>query len=99
LSERRVRFTRTAAQHVQDERTWWLARRDYQELFATEIESALQILAILPGVGTPYTQTSVPSLRRIYIQKLLCHVYYTFDDDEVLVRALWGAKRERTPDL
>lgn len=99
MNERRVRFTETAAQHVTGERAWWLANRDYQELFAIELESALQILAFLPGVGTPYTQTPAQGLRRFYIQKLACHLYYTFDDDEVLVRALWGARRERRPDL
>lgn len=27
------------------------------------------------------------------------HLYYTFSDDEVIVRALWGARRERGPQL
>lgn len=84
---------------MKDERAWWQANRDHQELFATELESALQIVAILPGVGTPYTHTPNPGLKRFYIEKLVCHLYYTFDDDEVVVRALWGAKRERGPDF
>jgi hypothetical protein len=84
---------------VKDERAWWLANRGYQELFATELESALQILTVLPGAGTPYTQTPLPNLRRFYIQKLACHLYYTFDDDQVMVRALWGARRVRGPNL
>jgi hypothetical protein len=33
----------------------------------------------------------------IYLRKLACHLYYTFDDHEVIVRALWGARRERDP--
>jgi len=64
LKERHVQFTETAAQHVQDEREWWLANRDYQELFATELEGALQVLAVLPGAGTPYTKSGTPGLRR-----------------------------------
>lgn len=59
----------------------------------------MQVLAILPGAGTPYTQADVPGLRRLYIRKLTCHLYYTFDDNEVIVRAFWGARREREPDL
>ena len=99
MTERRVRFTATASQHVAHERAWWLANRDHQELFATEIEGALGILAVLPGAGTTYTRSSTPDLRRLYLRKLACHVYYTFNDDEVLVRALWGARRERGPNL
>jgi plasmid stabilization system protein ParE len=76
-----------------------MANRDHQELFATELESAIQLAAVLPGAGTPYTKGSTPKLRRLYVRKLTCHLYYTFDDQEVIVRALWGAKRERGPNL
>jgi plasmid stabilization system protein ParE len=99
LKPRRVRFTETANHHVDRERAWWLENRDHQNLFATELEKAIEILALLPGAGTPYTQTSVPDLRRLYIRKLGCHLYYTFDADDVIVRALWGARRERGPML
>jgi plasmid stabilization system protein ParE len=99
LKKRRVRFTATARRHVDCERTWWLENRDYQDLFAAELEAAVQVLATLPGVGTPYIQVRVPGLRRLYVRKLTCHLYYTFDDDEVIVRAFWGARRERGPSF
>jgi plasmid stabilization system protein ParE len=76
-----------------------MANRDHQELFATELEAAIRILALLPGAGTPYTKSATPGLRRLYLRKLACHLYYTFDDEEVIVRAMWGAKRERAPNL
>jgi plasmid stabilization system protein ParE len=97
LKPRRVRLTETANQHVERERAWWLENRDRQNLFAAELEKAIEILALLPGAGTPYTQTEVPDLRRLYIRKLGCHLYYTLDADDVLIRALWGARRERGP--
>jgi hypothetical protein len=39
----------------------------------------------------------MPDLRRLYIRKLGCHLYYTFDEDDVIIRALWGARRKRGP--
>ena len=51
MTERRVRFTATASLHVDRERTWWLANRDHQDLFALEIEDAVHTLALLPGAG------------------------------------------------
>jgi hypothetical protein len=99
VKERRVRFTATAAHHVAQERNWWLTNRDHQALFATDLESALNILAILPGAGTPYLRTEAPALRRLYLRKISCHIYYTFNDDEVIVRALWGVRRERGPTI
>ena len=49
MKGRRVRFTATAQRHVDQERTWWLENRDYRDLFATELEAATQLLAVLPG--------------------------------------------------
>lgn len=96
---RRVRFTNTAASHVERERTWWIENRDHRDLFVAELESAVDILTLLPGAGTPYTQTDVSGLRRLYLRKLACHLYYTFDDDTVIIRAFWGARREHGPPL
>ena len=97
MKRRRVRFTDTATSHVDHERAWWLENRHHQDLFATELEKAIEILALLPGAGTSYTRTGVPDLRRLYIRKLGCHLYYTFDADDVIIRGLWGARRERGP--
>ncbi|HWB29694.1 MAG TPA: hypothetical protein VG736_04260 [Vicinamibacterales bacterium] len=97
MTPRIVRFTETASRHVEHERTWWLEHRDYLDLFAADLESAVRLLAVLPSVGTPYTQADISGLRRLYLEKITCHLYYTFDDDIVIVRALWGARRERGP--
>lgn len=69
------------------------------EVFAAELEAALEILARLPGAGTAYLQAGVAGLRRLYVPKVGCHLYYTFDEDEVIVRAFWGARRRRGPRI
>ena len=68
-------------------------------MLASEIEDALRILSLLPGAGTTYPEAGIDGLRRLYLRKLDCHLYYTFDEDEVIVRALWGARRRRGPEL
>jgi plasmid stabilization system protein ParE len=88
LKNRHVRFTETAQEHVQREKAWWLANRDHTEVFAEEVEQALKIIAMLPGAGTLYARSPVPGVRRIYLRRIDAHLYYTFDDDRVLVRAL-----------
>ncbi|HVT03409.1 MAG TPA: hypothetical protein VHL58_08555 [Thermoanaerobaculia bacterium] len=94
---RRVRFTATARRHVKQEKLWWFENRVHTEVFATDFEEALRILAVLPGAGTSYTHSGVAGLRRLYLRKIACHLYYTFDEEEVIVRALWGARRLRGP--
>ena len=90
MKQRHVRFTATAQEHVRREKAWWLENRTHTEIFATELEEALKILAVLPGAGTPYPQADVIGLRRVYLRKVACHIYYTFDQQEVIVRAFWG---------
>ena len=99
MTQRRVRFTATAQQHVNHEKSWWLENRDHKDLFASDIETALRILALLPGVGTLYEQGGIAGLRRLYLRKIDCHLYYTFDKREVIVRALWGARLRRVPHI
>jgi plasmid stabilization system protein ParE len=72
---------------------------DHTESFVAEFEQALAVLALLPGAGTSYPQAGVPGLRRIYVPEVACHIYYTFDESSVIVRALWGAHRGRGPRL
>ena len=99
MSGRRVRFTATARNHVAREQKWWRENREHQELFASELEEAVRILALLPGVGTVYSKASIGAFLRVYLRKLNCHIYYTLDNREVIVRALWGARKERGPTL
>lgn len=97
MRERRVRFTATARAHIDRERQWWLQHRDYPEIFAVELEEAVTILAVLPGAGHPYPSAGIAGLRRLYLEKVAHHLYYTFDDEQVIVRAFWGARRGRRP--
>ena len=99
MTERRVRFTETARDHISLERTWWLKNRDHQALFAAEFEHAVRLLTNLPGAGTLYPGTSTAGLRRLFLRTLNCHLYYTFDDRAVIVLALWGASREHGPSI
>jgi len=99
LKRRRVRFTFTAAQHVAREKAWWLEHRDRSEVFAEDLEQALNIVATLPGAGTIYAKSPIPEVRRVFLRRVALHLYYTFDDHETIVRALWGAHRERDPQF
>lgn len=99
MRERRVRFTATARAHIGRERQWWLEHRDYPEIFAAALEDAVKILAVLPGVGNPYPEAGIAWLRRLYLETVAHHRYYTFDDEQVIVRAFWGGRRGRGPVL
>ena len=99
MKQRHASFTRTAQEHVAREKAWWLENRDHTEIFAEELEQALKVIAILPGAGTLYQRSPVRGVRRVYLRRTALHLYYSFDDDGVIVRALWGAHRGRGPQM
>jgi len=96
---RRVRFTATAQEHVRREKAWWLAHRDYPDVFVDELARALEVVSRLPGAGSPYAASPVPGVRRVYLRRTSLHVYYTSDEREILIRAVWGARLEHGPDM
>lgn len=99
MTGRRVSFTSTARHQVDIEHQWWLENRDQRQVFGDELGSAVTLLALLPGVGTPYELSPVAGVRRLYLDKIACHLYYTYDDKQVIVRSLWGARRGRGPSF
>ena len=99
MKNRTIHFTATAQEQVRQRKAWWLASRDHAEGFAEKLDQALRIVAALPGAGTLYVQSPVRGVRRVYLRRLDAHLYYTFDDESVIVRALWGARREHGPRL
>ena len=99
MTPRLVRFTATARRHVLREEAWWVENRVHIDTFASELEDALRLVALLPAAGSAYAQAGVAGLRRMYVQKIDCHLYYTFDERQVVVRALWGARKRSGPRL
>jgi hypothetical protein len=97
VKRRRVQFTATARRHVVRERDWWVNNRQHIEAFVSDLDRTLNLIAALPGVSSSYAQ--VPAMRRVFVERIGGHVYFTFDDDTVLVRAVWGARRRRGPRL
>jgi plasmid stabilization system protein ParE len=97
VKRRQVLFTATARRHILRERDWWLTNRGHVDAFASDLDRAIDLIATLPGVGSSYLR--IPGMRRIFLERVGAHVYFTFDGDRVIVRAVWGARRRRGPRL
>lgn len=57
------------------------------------------MVSIVPGIGSIYRSSPIVGVRRLYLERLMSHLYYTHDEREVVIRALWHARRGSTPDL
>ena len=97
MRRRRVVFTRHSRDQLGAAQIWWVDNDRPVGILADEIDQAVNLLALLPGAGTPYPQAKITGLRRLYLRRLSSHLYYTFNRDAVTIRAFWHAKRGHGP--
>jgi plasmid stabilization system protein ParE len=99
LKLHRIRFAEVARAQIAERKRWWCENRDHAEVFGEELQEAVALLKISPAAGAGYPRPRTPGLRRVYLRRVSSHLYYTFDDDEVTVRAFWHARRRIGPRL
>jgi len=96
---RKVRFTATARNHLQLFKQWWQENSVGPEILHDDLEEATEMLSMLPGIGSPYPSAPIRNVRRLYLERLTSHLYYTYNEREVVIRALWHARRGARPDF
>lgn len=99
MTRRSVRFTATAQNHVRLLHEWWQANSLRPDIPHQDLEEAISLLSAFPGIGTFYPASPIPGVRRLYLERLTAHLYYTFDDRQLVIRALWHARRGSGPDF
>jgi len=70
-------------------------------LFLDEVDEAERLVRINPHIGVVYATHASGNVLRLLLSKTKRHFYYRYrvDRDEVTVLAVWGARRERSPQL
>jgi hypothetical protein len=97
VKRRKIIFTQKSREQLRAAKRWWIDDGRHVEILADEIEEATRFLALLPAAGSPYLQAKITGLRRLYLRRLSSHLYYTFSQDVVTIRAFWHASRGHGP--
>jgi plasmid stabilization system protein ParE len=93
-----VRTTDKADEHIEAIQSWWRTHRPAApDLFKLELAAAIDTCPVFRRQEAPYRPRS--GIRRVLLRSTRNHVYYRVDDAGVLILAVWGAVRGRTPDL
>ena len=97
----KVEISKRARRNAERIDAWWRKHRDAKDLFAKEFQEAIQLLETEADPGTPRPTARRTGLRRILLKKTRRHIYFEIRDREQVVRILsvWGATRERDPEL
>jgi plasmid stabilization system protein ParE len=99
VTRRKVRFTAMAREHLRLLKRWWRENSARPEILHDDLEEAVEMLSMLPGIGSRYPSAPIRDVRRLYLERLTLHLYYTSNDHEVIIRALWHARRGTRPDF
>jgi len=99
---RPVRITGSAARAIAEAAAWWTANRPKApDAFAIEIERALQLIAVHPGIGARAANVRLAGVRRVHLARVRYHLYYrvTSAPEAIEVLALWHSSRGSPPNI
>ena len=96
-----VRIVSSAARAIADAATWWAANRSKSpDAFVSDLENALKILALQPGIGARATNAKLKDVRRVHLARIHFHLYYRVTPEPAIeVLALWHTSRGDNPPL
>lgn len=96
-----VRIVRSAARAIAEAAEWWAANRpNTPDAFATDLESALQLIASHPGIGARARNVNLEGVRRVHLARVHYHLYYRATSEPTIeVLALWHTSRGASPEL
>ena len=100
--QRPVRIVASAALAVKEAAEWWSSNRlKAPKAFVHDFESALQLIASQPNIGSRARNVKLAGVRRIHLARVHYHLYYrvTPEPEAIEVLALWHTSRGKEPPL
>lgn len=97
-----VYVVNSAARAIVEAAEWWAANRPKAPgAFAEELERALRLIALQPGIGARAQNTKLNGVRRIHLARVHYHLYYrvVIARPAVEVLALWHTSRGSSPPI
>ncbi|CAN5138182.1 hypothetical protein BH11PSE9_BH11PSE9_10050 [soil metagenome] len=95
-----VRIKPRALRAIEQAAEWWSVHRlAAPGAIREDLESALALLALEPGIGTRVELPRADVVRRLYLSRVRYFVYYRVRGDFLEVVAFWHASRGDRPAL
>ena len=96
----KVRVSARARREFERCDTWWRANRDAADLLTREMLEVLERLPDNPDLGVVYDAILFATpVRRVLLPRSEHHVYHARVGDDVVILAVWGARRHGGPKL
>jgi plasmid stabilization system protein ParE len=97
----KIRVSGRAQREANRHDAWWRANRpDAPDLLIRELLHVLDLLEDNPNLGALYDAEHFEGpVRRVLMKKTQRHLYHGRLADELIILAVWGARRRRGPKL
>lgn len=97
----KIRVSGRARREADRHDAWWRTNRpNTPDLLVRELLDLIELLQDNPNIGAVYDATHFDGpVRRVLLEKTERHVYHGRLGDEVIILAVWGARRKRGPKL
>jgi plasmid stabilization system protein ParE len=89
-----IRVSRRAATQIEEVAEWWsLNRLSAPGAVHQELEKALSLLAVQPGIGARALSARLAGVRRLHLSRIHYHLYYVAFVDRGDVRRAISLRR------
>jgi plasmid stabilization system protein ParE len=98
----RVVFTQRALAETREAVTWWRENRPAApDAIREELARVVTLLAAQPRIGARARSERLPGVRRLFVSRVRCFIYYRVDERaaSVVILAFWHESRGRGPGV
>ena len=93
-----IRVSRRAAAQIEEAASWWaLNRPSAPGAIQQELERALSLLVLQPGLGARALNVRLEGVRRLHLSRIHYHLYYRVTALGIEVLVLWHTSRGTGP--
>jgi plasmid stabilization system protein ParE len=94
-----VYFTPDARDQIREASDWWQSNNS--QLFANEIDKALELISDNPNIGELYDHPTKVGIRRRLLKATSFYLYYRKDPNRnaLQVLSLWSTRRGSPPPI
>lgn len=95
-----VVVSRRALAQIREAALWWKRnRQSAPDAVEVEIAKAIDLIAAQPSIGARADDRDLRSVRRVRLDRIGYHLYYSATSERIDVLALWHVRRGSGPPL
>lgn len=95
-------LTKSAAAAIREASEWWAANRQaVPTALVDDLETALALISVQPGIGARATSMGLDGVRRVLLARIRYHVYYRVSPagTQIEILAFWHTSRGSDPPI